>query len=96
MKCVWRSRSPSGKAVSQADARPGDLVFFYSDQHHVGMYVGNGLMVRAPRTGKPVQMAYIRYLPWADAGPTSQCGAPTGYSSSCTSARLTYMIRCPN
>jgi cell wall-associated NlpC family hydrolase len=26
---------------------PGDLVFFYSDLHHVGMYVGNGMFVHA-------------------------------------------------
>ncbi|MFB9234735.1 NlpC/P60 family protein [Plantactinospora siamensis] len=53
----------SGRAVSRADARPGDLVFFYSDVHHVGLYLGDGLMVHAPRTGKPVQVSRIDYQP---------------------------------
>ena len=46
-----------GTAVSRSELRPGDLVFFYSDLHHVGMYVGNGLMVHASRSGVPVKMA---------------------------------------
>lgn len=54
-----------GTPVSRAEARPGDLVFFYSDLHHVGLYLGNGLMVHAPRTGKPVQTAKISYMPVA-------------------------------
>jgi cell wall-associated NlpC family hydrolase len=48
-----------GSSVSRANARPGDLVFFYSDRHHVGLYVGNGLMVHASRSGVPVKMAKI-------------------------------------
>ncbi|HZN19999.1 MAG TPA: NlpC/P60 family protein [Micromonosporaceae bacterium] len=54
-----------GYAVSRANARPGDLVFFYSDLHHMGMYVGNGLMVHAPRSGDVVRMAYIDRMPIA-------------------------------
>ncbi len=54
-----------GAAVSRADARPGDLVFFYGDLHHVGMYVGNGLMVHAPTSGDVVRMAYIDNMPVA-------------------------------
>lgn len=54
-----------GRAISKADARPGDLVFFYSDLHHVGLYLGNGKMVHAPRTGKPVQVSSISYQPVA-------------------------------
>jgi cell wall-associated NlpC family hydrolase len=54
-----------GSTVSRANARPGDLVFFYSDLHHVGMYVGNGIMVHAPRSGKPVQMQHIDVMPIA-------------------------------
>jgi cell wall-associated NlpC family hydrolase len=55
----------SGKAVSRANARAGDLVFFFSDHHHVGMYVGNGLMVHAARAGKPVRMEHIDAMPIA-------------------------------
>jgi peptidoglycan DL-endopeptidase CwlO len=48
-----------GKSVARADLRPGDLVFFYSDLHHVGLYVGGGWMVHAPSTGDFVRMAKI-------------------------------------
>jgi cell wall-associated NlpC family hydrolase len=60
----WRE----GTAVSRSDLRPGDLVFFYSDLHHVGIYVGNGLMVHASRSGVPVKMARIdRGVPYMGA-----------------------------
>jgi cell wall-associated NlpC family hydrolase len=52
-----------GKSVAQADLRPGDLVFFYSDLHHVGLYVGGGWMVHAPTTGDYVRMAKIAGRP---------------------------------
>nr|WP_245736360.1 C40 family peptidase [Micromonospora pattaloongensis] len=54
-----------GTPVSQSEARPGDLVFFRSDLSHVGMYVGNGLMVHAPTSGDVVRMAPINQLPIA-------------------------------
>ncbi|WP_307804055.1 C40 family peptidase [Micromonospora echinofusca] len=57
----WRE----GKAISSSEARPGDLVFFFSDLHHVGLYLGNGLMVHAPRAGKPVNVSPIKYMPVA-------------------------------
>jgi len=34
-----------GKYVSKSDLKPGDLVFFYSPIHHVGIYIGNGKMI---------------------------------------------------
>ncbi|PZG22293.1 glycoside hydrolase [Micromonospora craterilacus] len=54
-----------GKAISRADARPGDLVFFFSDLHHVGLYLGNNQMVHAPRAGKPVNVSSITTMPVA-------------------------------
>jgi peptidoglycan DL-endopeptidase CwlO len=49
----------SGVHVSRADLEPGDLVFFYSDISHVGMYIGNGLMINAPNSAEPVQVQPI-------------------------------------
>ncbi|MGK4583718.1 NlpC/P60 family protein [Kitasatospora sp. HPMI-4] len=46
-----------------ANARPGDLIIYYDDQHHVGMYVGGGQVIHAPRTGKPVQYMSATALP---------------------------------
>ena len=43
---------------------PGDLVFFgQSDIHHVGMYIGDGLMINAPHTGDVVRVSSIW---WSD------------------------------
>ncbi|GAA0421451.1 hypothetical protein Acor_77550 [Acrocarpospora corrugata] len=57
----------AGTHVSREDLRPGDLVFFYSDLHHVGMYIGGGYMVHAPRTGDVVRVAAIGKRPFAGA-----------------------------
>jgi cell wall-associated NlpC family hydrolase len=38
-----------------SDLQPGDLVFFYSDLHHVGIYAGGGMMIHAPHTGDVVK-----------------------------------------
>ena len=45
--------------VDKADLQPGDLVFFYSPIHHVGLYVGGGMMIDAPHTGTVVQRRAI-------------------------------------
>lgn len=54
-------QAKAGVAVSPADAQPGDLVFFSRNGHvdHVGMYVGNGVMVEAPHTGTTVRLQKV-------------------------------------
>ena len=47
------------KSVSRSDLKPGDLVFWYSDLHHMGIYVGDDTVVHAPHTGDHVRMADI-------------------------------------
>ncbi|MGY1771491.1 C40 family peptidase [Blastococcus sp. SYSU D00813] len=54
-----RMQSQMGQAVSRADLRPGDLVFFYSPVSHVGIYIGNGQMVHAPTSGDVVKVASV-------------------------------------
>ena len=49
----------SGMHVSRSDLEPGDLVFFYPDISHVGIYLGNGLMVDAPDFGQAVQVQAV-------------------------------------
>ncbi|MER5602944.1 NlpC/P60 family protein [Streptomyces sp. NPDC002265] len=51
----------AGTTVSLADARPGDLVFFYDDVSHVGIYVGDGMMIHAPKPGAYVREESIYY-----------------------------------
>ncbi|MEU8239559.1 C40 family peptidase [Actinoplanes missouriensis] len=45
--------------VSRSELKPGDLVFYYSDVHHVAIYIGGGKVVHAPHTGDYVRMATI-------------------------------------
>jgi len=49
----------SGQHISRSQLEPGDLVFFFADISHVGMYVGDGLMLDAPTFGQPVQIQPI-------------------------------------
>lgn len=42
--------------VARDEWQPGDLLFFGSPIHHVGMYIGNGQMVEAPYTGSQVRV----------------------------------------
>ena len=42
-----------------SELQPGDLVFFFSDLSHKGIYVGNGMMIHAPHTGDVVRYASI-------------------------------------
>jgi cell wall-associated NlpC family hydrolase len=45
--------------VAVSALQPGDLVFYGSPIHHVGIYVGNGTMVEASHEGVPVRYASI-------------------------------------
>jgi cell wall-associated NlpC family hydrolase len=49
----------SGQHISRSQLEPGDLVFFYQDLGHVGLYIGNGLMVDAPDFGQNVMVQAI-------------------------------------
>jgi cell wall-associated NlpC family hydrolase len=49
--------------VERSDLRVGDLVFYYSDLSHIGMYAGGGYVVHASRAGVPVGMAPIDQSP---------------------------------
>jgi cell wall-associated NlpC family hydrolase len=51
----------AGTTVSLADAQPGDLVFFHDDGSHVGVYVGDGMMIHAPKPGTYVREESIHY-----------------------------------
>jgi cell wall-associated NlpC family hydrolase len=62
-----RQQHSRGRSVAKSDLKPGDLVFFYSDIHHVGLYAGNGQVIHAPRPGKSVEYTKISYMPWAGA-----------------------------
>ncbi|AXE79688.1 C40 family peptidase [Streptomyces atratus] len=77
-QAAWRSAGVSlprttytqisaGRHISRSELAPGDLVFFYSGVSHVGLYIGNGQMIHAPRPGAPVRIAPIDQMPFAGA-----------------------------
>lgn len=52
-----------GKAVSPKALKPGDLLFSRGTAarpEHAGMYIGEGLVIEAPRTGKPVRITPLK------------------------------------
>ncbi|MGW9213324.1 NlpC/P60 family protein [Embleya sp. NPDC055664] len=77
---VWRTANVSlprtsqeqvrvGRPVAKSELQPGDLVFFYSDLHHVGIYIGGGKMIHAPKPGSNVEILSIdvRGMPYMTA-----------------------------
>jgi len=62
-----RSQIRVGQRVSRADLQPGDLVFFGSPIHHVGIYVGNNQYLHAPRTGDVVKISNMTRSDYAGA-----------------------------
>ncbi|CAL9512865.1 NlpC/P60 family protein [Streptomyces sp. NPDC052644] len=61
------SQINAGQRVARSELAPGDLVFFYPGVSHVGLYIGGGKMIHAPRTGSTVRVASIDEMPWAGA-----------------------------
>jgi peptidoglycan DL-endopeptidase CwlO len=56
----------AGVPISVSELRPGDLVFWSTNGapsgiHHVAMYIGNGQIIHAPRTGRPVEIDNMYY-----------------------------------
>lgn len=57
------AQSQSGTYVDRSNLQVGDLVFFggsTSSVHHVGIYIGNGMMIHAPTTGDVVKIASLQ------------------------------------
>lgn len=52
---ISAAQQTMGVARSADTAKPGDLVFFGLPAHHVGIYLGNGMIRHAPRTGTVVR-----------------------------------------
>ena len=53
-------QAAAGAPVDRSALQPGDLLFYSTDGqqrsiHHVSMYVGNGMMIQSPATGRTVE-----------------------------------------
>ncbi|RPF34510.1 C40 family peptidase [Streptomyces sp. TLI_185] len=49
--------------VDIKDMRPGDLIIYFDDASHVGMYIGDGAIVHAPRPGRTVTITGAGSMP---------------------------------
>ncbi len=47
----------SGKVVAQTNLKPADLIF--TNDHHVGIYIGNGEYIHAPKPGEVVKISKV-------------------------------------
>lgn len=56
-----------GTKVSKSQMKPGDLIFFFDDVSHVGIYAGNGQMIHAPKPGAEVRYETIENMPFHSA-----------------------------
>ena len=59
-----QAQANGGKPVSLSDLQPGDVLTFYSDASHSGIYVGDGMMIHSSTYGQPV-----RVVPMESSGP---------------------------
>ena len=57
----------SGPHIAASDLQPGDLVFYYSPISHVGMYIGNGMIVHAANPGTGVDGPRLNSMPYVGA-----------------------------
>ena len=57
----------SGPRIAMSDLQPGDLVFYYSPVSHVGLYIGNGMIVHAANPGTGVVVSAVGAMPYAGA-----------------------------
>lgn len=72
---AWRSAGVSlprtvkqmydaGRKVSKSDLQPGDVIYWYNDNQHNGMYIGDGKAIHAPRTGKNIEIVPLDSMPF--------------------------------
>ncbi|WP_206509706.1 C40 family peptidase [Rhodococcus sp. BGS-1C] len=59
-----QAQAAGGTPVDQKDLQPGDLVLFYPNASHVGLYAGNGNVLHASTYGVPVKVQSMASYPF--------------------------------
>ncbi|KQB86783.1 C40 family peptidase [Corynebacterium lowii] len=62
-----QAQASSGTPVAYGDLQPGDIVAFYGGASHVGIYVGNGMIIDALNSGSPVAERPLDMMPFHSA-----------------------------
>ncbi|HEY1133167.1 MAG TPA: transglycosylase SLT domain-containing protein, partial [Nocardioides sp.] len=77
---VSYQQATAGRAVEGglANARPGDILAFNSPVNHVGIYIGDGKMIEAPRTGLDVRVIDVYETPTAIRRVLPETGGASG------------------
>lgn len=58
-----QEQANAGQTVPLSAIQPGDLVIYFPGRTHVGMYVGNGMIIHAPHPGSSVRFAGVTSMP---------------------------------
>jgi cell wall-associated NlpC family hydrolase len=58
-----QAQAAIGTAVPLAAVEPGDIVIFYADASHAGIYAGDGKVVVAPHAGAVIALQELRWMP---------------------------------
>jgi cell wall-associated NlpC family hydrolase len=66
------------KKIKRDQLQPGDLIFYYRDLHHVGIYIGGGRMIHAPTFGEKVRIDMVDELPVRGYGRVESASTSTG------------------
>ena len=78
-----QARSSSLLTVQRAELKPGDLVFFNTMRRtfsHVGIYLGDGKFIHAPRAGAVVRVEDMRDAYWSRRFTGARLASPAGAS----------------
>ncbi|KUJ54506.1 hypothetical protein ACZ90_65980 [Streptomyces albus subsp. albus] len=59
-----QAQANNGTRIGLSQLKPGDLVLFYGDLHHIGLYAGNGQVLHAPKPGANVRYESINNMPF--------------------------------
>ncbi len=59
-----QAQANAGPHIGRGALKPGDLVLFYGDLHHIGLYAGNGMILHAPHSGASVRYESINNMPF--------------------------------
>jgi len=59
-----QAQANAGTHVGRGQLAPGDLIIFYGDAHHIGLYAGNGQVLHAPKPGAAVRYESMDNMPF--------------------------------
>ncbi|MCT9088087.1 NlpC/P60 family protein [Streptomyces sp. ASQP_92] len=59
-----QEQATRGTRIGRGDLKPGDLVLFFGDLHHIGLYAGNNTVLHAPHTGAVVRYESMDNMPF--------------------------------